>query len=119
MFKALEKKDLAPELCLITEELITARKTVAALNEAMTAYSSGNGNARNIIIENLKKLVALYPGHIPKEDKHFFYPVQEYFSAAEQETMLKAFWDFDRNMIHEKYAKVIEDMKARFTFSPG
>ncbi len=117
LFKALEKKELTSELSRIMNELVsehtTARKTVRALNDAMAEYSGRNSKVLDIIIENLEKLVELYPRHIEKEDKHFFYPVQEYFDKSEQDAMLRAFWEFDRNMIHEKYAKVVEEMKQR------
>jgi hemerythrin-like domain-containing protein len=52
-------------------------------------------------------LVTLYPAHIEKEDKRFFYPCLEYFSREEQDKMLAEFWEFDRKMIHEKYQNVI------------
>ena len=44
----------------------------------------------------LEELVAFYPRHIEKEDKHFFYPILDYFSAAEQDAMLREFNEFDR-----------------------
>ena len=56
----------------------------------------------------LKTLTEFYPGHIEKEDKHFFFPIMEYFSKDEQDVMLAEFYEFDRNMIHEKYNKVAE-----------
>jgi hypothetical protein len=33
----------------------------------------------------------------------------DYFSDAEKNKMLESFEEFDRNMIHEKYAKVVEN----------
>jgi hemerythrin-like domain-containing protein len=114
LFKALKTKKLAPELQKIMDELvaehIVARKTVGDLISSMSAYAKGDTGVINDTIDGLKKLIALYPKHIEKEDKHFFYPVQEYFDKKEQEAMLEAFWEFDRNMIHEKYIKVIADM---------
>ena len=114
LFKALKTKKLAPELQKIMGELVAehviARKTVGGLNSSVAAYAKGETGAVNDIIEGLKKLVALYPKHIEKEDKRFFYPILEYFDEEEQKAMLDAFWEFDRGMIHEKYAKVITDM---------
>jgi hemerythrin-like domain-containing protein len=114
LFKALKTKKLTPELQKIMDELIQehafARKTVAGLNSSVTAYAKGESGAINDTIEGLKELVALYPKHIEKEDKHFFYPILDYFDKQEQDDMLDAFWEFDRSMIHEKYAKVITDM---------
>jgi hypothetical protein len=34
----------------------------------------------------------------------------EYFSKKEQDTMLEEFWDFDKEMIHVKYQKVVEEL---------
>ena len=62
------------------------------------------------IILNLEKLITLYPRHIYTEDKEFFYPILEYFSKKEQDNMLKEFWEFERNMIHEKYLKMVNDL---------
>jgi hemerythrin-like domain-containing protein len=56
-----------------------------------------------------RQLTDFYPKHIEKEDKHFFYPCQEYLTKEEQEKMLVEFWEFDRKMIHEKYNKVFEE----------
>jgi hemerythrin-like domain-containing protein len=121
LFKELEKKPLKPDEKRIMKELVEehviARQTVRALNEATANYANGDRENLKTIIENLKALVELYPKHIKKEDKGFFYPVQEYFSPIEQETMLQAFGEFDRNMIHEKYKKVVEEMQARQTKS--
>ena len=58
--------------------------------------------------QSLEDLVAFYPRHIEKEDKHFFFPILNYFSAEEQDGMLREFYEFDRRMIHEKYRKVLE-----------
>lgn len=116
LFKALENKKLTPELQRIMEELVTehvlARKTVGALNDA-TENDRKNRSTIKEIIQNLSRLVDLYPKHIEKEDKHFFYPVLEYFSRDEQDKMLQEFWEFDRNMIHDKYRKVVENLGSR------
>jgi hemerythrin-like domain-containing protein len=122
LFKALENKVLAPELRRIMNELVAehviARQAVRAVSDAVSAYDAGVPGALEKIIENLNALVQLYPKHIEKEDKHFFYPVQEYFSEKEQTDMLQAFWEFDRKMIHEKYLKVVQDMKDRLATFP-
>jgi hypothetical protein len=38
-----------------------------------------------------------------KEEKAFFPAAQDYFSKREQEEMVKRFWEFDRNLLLEKY----------------
>lgn len=112
LFRELKKKKLAPDLARImdelTEEHVGARKTVGKLREARDAYGKGESSATETIKTCLIELSNLYPKHIEKEDKRFFYPILDYFSHEEQAAMLNEFNEFDRNMIHEKYRAVIE-----------
>jgi hemerythrin-like domain-containing protein len=116
LFKALAQKKLSPELKKIMDELVVehilARKLVGQLSDAGKAYQPGNARSLNDVQKLLGELTNLYPGHIEKEDKHFFYPVMEYFTREEQDAMLRDFWEFDRNMIHEKYTKVVEGLES-------
>ncbi len=113
LFRDLAKKELTPELKTIMKELLDehvwGRKTTAKLVAAKEAYLSGDENGLAEIIDLARQLANFYPKHIEKEDKHFFYPAQEYFTKIEQEKMLMEFWEFDRKMIHEKYNKVFEE----------
>jgi hemerythrin-like domain-containing protein len=113
LFRDLAKKELTPELKRIMQELrdehIWGRKTTAALVEARDKYVQGDQNELAQIINVARQLAGFYPRHIEKEDKHFFYPCQDYFTREEQEKMLAEFWEFDRKMIHEKYNKVFEE----------
>ncbi len=118
LFHDLGAKILSPEHAAIMEELvqehIKARSNVRALSEARQAYVgsiSGSPEAMvalDEIVARLKTLVALYPPHIDKEDRHFFIPILDYFSAEEQDAMLQSFMEFDRRMIHEKYKLLVE-----------
>jgi len=38
----------------------------------------------------------------------------DYFTKAEQDQILVEFYDFDRNMIHEKYRKLVDQLASRF-----
>lgn len=113
LFRDLSKKKLTPELDKIMKELLDehvwGRKTTAGLVAAKEAYLSGDESKLAEIIDLARQLAGFYPRHIEKEDKHFFYPAQEYFTKIEQEKMLMEFWEFDRKMIHEKYNKVFEE----------
>ncbi|HDQ03307.1 MAG TPA: cation-binding protein [Deltaproteobacteria bacterium] len=113
LFRDLAKKDMMPELKKTMQELLDehvwGRKTTAALVAAREKYLSGDAKAFADILELARQLGDFYPRHIEKEDKHFFYPAQEYLSPDEQEKMLAEFWEFDRKMIHEKYNKVFEE----------
>jgi hemerythrin-like domain-containing protein len=112
-FRDLEKKDIAFDLKKIMQELLDehawGRKTTGLLVVAKEKYLAGDEEQLSEIISLARELGNFYPKHINKEDKHFFYPCQEYFSKEEQEKMLSEFWEFDRKMIHEKYNKVFEE----------
>jgi len=113
LFRDLVKKEMTPELKKIMQELLDehvwGRKTTASLVAAKEKYLAGDEGKLSEIISLGRQLGDFYPRHIEKEDKRFFYPVQEYFSKDEQEKMLEEFWEFDRKMIHEKYNKVFEE----------
>lgn len=84
-----------------------ARKTVTRLKEANYTYSQGHKEAIWKLNNLLEDRSTLYPKHIEKEDKRFFYPCMDYFSKSELDSMLNDFWEFDRKMIYEKYEKII------------
>jgi hemerythrin-like domain-containing protein len=112
IFRDLAKKKMSPEHARIVEELIEEHKygraMVKRLVEAKNRYLEGQETLPEIV-ECLTELASFYPRHIEKEDKHFFFPILDYFSAGEQERMLEEFREFDREMIHEKYRKVVEE----------
>ncbi|MGD0020662.1 MAG: hemerythrin domain-containing protein [Smithellaceae bacterium] len=113
LFRDLARKNLTPELKKTMQELLDehvwARKTTGMLVAAKEKYLQGDKEKLAGIIDLARQLGDFYPKHIKKEDKHFFYPCQEYFDKNEQEKMLAEFWEFDRKMIHEKYNKVVEE----------
>ena len=112
-FRDLVKKEIAPELKVIMQELLDehawARKKTASLVEAKEKYLAGDASRLADIVSIARELGTFYPRHIEKEDKHFFYPCQDYFTKEEQDKMLAEFWEFDRKMVHEKYNKVYEE----------
>ena len=116
LFHELSTKQLSPEhkriMNELTEEHVFARKKVRSLKSAMDAYvQGGSGASLDDIADCLAELVKLYPAHIEKEDKHFFYPCLDYFTAEEQGRMLEEFDEFDRRMIHERYSALVEDLE--------
>ena len=117
LFEKLAGRDLTPELKAIMKELVAehlqARKTVRSLLEITTAYRNGDTDLVTAIVRRLKDLAELYPAHIEKEDRRFFFPVMDYFTKEEQDSMLREFHEFDRRMIHEKYQGIMEDLGGR------
>jgi len=116
LFRELLKKRLTPEHARIMDELISehrySRLVVGKLVAAKERYLNGEDTSQEVIAY-LKELAQFYPAHIEKEDKHFFYPCMDYFTKAEQDQMLSEFYEFDRNMIHEKYRKVVDQIAAQ------
>jgi hemerythrin-like domain-containing protein len=122
LFIDLEKKALSAEHKAIVDELIedhkVARKMVGGLLDAKERYFAGTSGAATEVAEYLSKLVSFYPLHIEKEDKHFFFPCLSYFSDEEQNRMLQEFYEFDRNMIHEKYTGLVEHFLGQAVSKP-
>ncbi|MEN6421215.1 MAG: hemerythrin domain-containing protein [Smithella sp.] len=117
LFRDLIKKQLSPDHARIMDELVAdhkyARKSVGMLVDAKERYLKGEENTVQEVVVLLRELAHFYPGHIEKEDKHFFYPCLEYFTKEEQDQMLAEFYEFDRKMIHEKYEKVVNQIEAQ------
>ena len=117
LFKSLSKKGLSEGHGNIMNELISehvmGRKTVKKLEEAKGSYLKGQNSAAKAIILNMETLVDFYPRHIEKEDKRFFIPSMDYFTDSERDSMIKEMYEFDKNMIHEKYRKVVESHEGK------
>ena len=117
LFRELNKKKLTSEDRKIMKELIDehvfGRQTTKALIEANTRYRNGDKTALSDITTNLQALTDFYPRHIEKEDKVFFPSTRAYFTDEEDQAILAEFWEFDRNMIHEKYKSLVEGFEGR------
>jgi hemerythrin-like domain-containing protein len=96
----------------LVEEHVWGRKTTGRLVDANRKYAGGNQEAITEIISCLRALTDFYPRHIEKEDKHFFIPVMEYFTEEEKAAMLQEGYEFDRNLIHERYKGLVNQFEA-------
>jgi len=116
LFRELKEKELSEEDQEAMEELIQehiyARETVSELVEAKEMYLEGDEDALDTVLLKIGALLELYPKHIKKEDDGFFPAAMTYFDTEEQEAMLEEMRAFDRQMIHEKYRSVVEDMRG-------
>jgi hemerythrin-like domain-containing protein len=117
LFRDLGSKSLSPEHKKTMDDLVRehtwARKTVGRLVGAKERFRQGEKDGLKEIQESVKELVEFYPAHIAKEDKHFFIPCMSYFTEKEKDEMLQEFWTFDKNLIHEKYKKMVERFERR------
>lgn len=116
LFRGLSQKTLSDVDKKMMYELIMehgyARKTVGSLENSKEEYVVGKTEALNDILHQLKALVELYPKHIEKEDKHFFYPTLRYFTEKELENMLASFREFDRNFTNKRYSKIVSTLEG-------
>ena len=117
LFADLATKQLAPDLKKIVDELTEehglAREYTRELVKAKEGYLREEPGAVSQILFYLDKLTALYPKHIIKEDQHFFISSMSYFTAEEKDAMLARMWEFDRQLIHEKYEGTVAAIENR------
>jgi hemerythrin-like domain-containing protein len=85
-----------------------ARRTVSGLEKARDSYIEGKTEVLPDILQLLNTLIELYPKHIEKEDKQFFYQSMKYFTQVEQDDMLKRSALFDQNFTNKYYAQVVD-----------
>ena len=112
LFAKLAMKKLLPEHKKRMDELvlehIQGRKIVTNLEMERERYMKGDLDAVGPILTICKSLAEFYPGHMEKEEKDFFIPSMEYFSKREQEEMVRKFWEFDKDLLLEKYLKFMD-----------
>jgi hemerythrin-like domain-containing protein len=116
LFRDLERRNLSDAdrrlMNELVEEHLFGRKITKELVEANTRYRNGDASALAVIADKLETLADFYPGHIDKEDKVFFPAARTYFTDEEDQAMLGEFWEFDRQMIHEKYKAVVAALEG-------
>ena len=116
LFRQLAEKPLSPELGEMMQQLIEdhrwARTKVAALVDMSQRLREGDASVMSDVGGHLAELAEFYPRHIETEDHTFFKPAMEYFDKDERAAMEHEFEQFDRAMIHAKYARVAEDLEA-------
>jgi hemerythrin-like domain-containing protein len=115
LFKRLAEKPVSEEHRTIMDGLkkdhVRGRELVKQIDDTIEAYTRDDADSIKVITGAIKSLLELYPRHIEKEDKHFFYPAMDYFTTEERGEMLREFYEFDRQIIHEKYKAVLADME--------
>jgi hemerythrin-like domain-containing protein len=102
----------------LVKEHELGRKLVSDLVSAKKRWESGDTGSLKKIIAAMDELLILYPRHIETEDKHFFIPSMSYFTAEEQDDMLLESWEFDRQLVHQRYVEEVETLKAQINQQP-
>lgn len=114
LFRVLAGKKMSPSHRTTMDELIeehrVARTVVAGLDKAKDLHDSGSDRSADIT-SLYEEMVGLYPAHIEKEDKHFFFPCLGYLSAEEQDRMLTEMQDFDAKLFHRTYAALVDRLE--------
>ena len=115
LFSALEQKGLSDEDRKLMNELVEehkfGRKLTREIDEANEAILREPGKSIAKIIINFEMLIDFYPKHIEKEDKIFFPSTEKYFTESELDSMLMKFWEFDKEIIHQKYTNTVEKLE--------
>jgi len=116
LFRDLQDKPLSEDLRVTLNELIEehrkGRQMVAELVAAKEEYIRGRRESVSRIVACMRYLVDFYPVHIEKEDQHFFLPCMRYFTQDEKDAMLQEEYDFDRNLVHDKYRTIVENVEG-------
>jgi len=105
LFRDLAGRKLSAEHAEMMKGLVQDHVKARELTAALAQHVRNGPGSCSAAVGTIQALVKLYTGHIRKEDKEFFLPVMEYFTAKEQECMLDKFREFDRLLIHERYKK--------------
>jgi len=112
LFEKLAMKRLSPEHKKLMDDLvlehIQLRKIVTNLEMAREDCLKGDSQAGPSMLTISKSMLQFYPGHMEKEEITLFPPSLEYFSKREQEELVKEFWEFDKNLLLEKYLKFMD-----------
>ena len=107
LFEDLETRPISEDEVVLMKELVEehklGRKLTRELVAAKDAFLAGDASQVRTILDGFQALIDFYPQHIEKEDKHFFPDTERHYSTEQLDTMLKEFYDFDMQMIHEKY----------------
>jgi hemerythrin-like domain-containing protein len=117
LFRELRTKDLTPKLKAELDELmddhVRARQLVGTIDKGRQKILKGDADAAKEVRKAMGELLFLYPDHIEREDKQFFFPIMELFSREEMDAMLEKFWEFDQRLIHEKYGGMVKGLEER------
>lgn len=117
LFESLEGKELSDDEAAQMQDLVDehkyGRELTRKLVAAKDAVVAGDTGQLQTVLDTTGKLVEFYPEHIRKEDKIFFPETERHYDKAELDEMLKKFYDFDMQMIHEKYVNTVAALEEQ------
>jgi hemerythrin-like domain-containing protein len=118
LFPALEQKGVPSRGCpvgALLQEHKAGRALVAALTEAVNQFAGGDNTKRDAVISSLRGLVALYPGHIWKEDYLLFPMANKVLSRDDQTDLRERFEAVEVSVghdVHHRFEKMAERLAS-------
>jgi len=117
LFTLLESKGVPVRGCpigILTVEHQRGRALVSAFVSAVETYAKNEESARRSIIQALKSLTELYPGHIWKEDYLLFPMTNKILNAEEQENLRQMFEMVNETIgpdVHRRFEQLAEKLE--------
>jgi hemerythrin-like domain-containing protein len=117
LFTLLEKKGVPVRGCpigILTVEHQRGRALVATLSSAIEAHAKDGEAARRSLIQALKSLTELYPGHIWKEDYLLFPMTNKILNAEEQSDLRQKFEMVEKTIgsdVHQRFVQLSEALE--------
>jgi hemerythrin-like domain-containing protein len=117
LFTLLEKKGVPVRGCpigILTVEHQRGRTLVATLTSGIEAHAKDGESARRSLIQALKSLTELYPGHIWKEDYLLFPMTYKILDAEEQRDLLQKFETVEKTIgldVHQHFVRLSEELE--------
>ena len=114
LFTLLEKRGVPVRGCpiaILTAEHQRGRALVSTLASATEMYAKDVASAKKNLVETLKALTELYPGHIWKEDYLLFPMTNKVLSAEDQKDLGEKFEMVEKTIgadVHERFEKLAE-----------
>lgn len=109
LFPALERKGVPVRGCpmgVLIAEHQRGRALVGALADAVDGYLQGDPPAEKPLLESLKGITDLYPGHIWKEDYLLFPMTNKVLNRQEQQELRDRFEEVEESVgmdVHERF----------------
>ena len=120
LFPTLEKNGVRPQGCPIgtlKNEHKQGRALMAALNDAIGKYTSGDSIARLAISTTIKGAIDLYTDHIWREGYLLFPMTKKVLSKSELEGLTENFCKVETRFgsdFHHKYEQIVERLEKSF-----
>lgn len=112
LFPALERKGVPVRGCpmgVLVAEHQKGRSLVKALAEAVDAYAKGDSLAAKPLLENLRGITELYPGHIWREDYLLFPLTNKVLQPQDQRELRERFEEVEEAVgpdVHSRFLQL-------------